>query len=45
MMIDGERISGREVKRLIDLFDHDCREAAGIFFDQCRRGLIGDGGR
>lgn len=45
MIIDGERVSKREVRRLIKFFDDDCRNAAADFFDRCRKGLFGDPGR
>jgi hypothetical protein len=45
MIVDGEKLSGREVKRLVNFFNHECREAAAQFFDQCRKGSFGDAGR
>jgi hypothetical protein len=45
MIVDGERLSGREVRRLIAFFDRECKEAAAEFFDRCRKGLMGDAGR
>lgn len=45
MIVDGERLSNREVKRLINYFDHECKEVAGQFFDMCRKGSFGDPGR
>lgn len=36
MVVDGERLSGREVRRLVEMFTKDCQEYAGQFFDQCR---------
>ena len=45
MIVDGERITKSEVRRLIKFFDHECKEAAGEFFDQCRKGAFGDPGR
>lgn len=45
MIVDGERLSQQEVRRLIKLFDHECEELAGRFFDQCRKGVYGDAGR
>lgn len=45
MIVDGERISKREARRLVDFFDHECREMAGKFFEQCRTGKFGDAGR
>ena len=45
MIVDGERLSPREVRRLIKYFDHECKEMAGEFFDRCRKGLLGDTGR
>lgn len=45
MIVDGERLTKSEVRRLIKLFDHECEEAAGQFYDQCRKGAFGDAGR
>lgn len=45
MIVDGERLSNREVRRLITFFDRECKEAAADFFDRCRKGLLGDAGR
>lgn len=45
MIVDGERLSMHEVKRLIALFDRECKEAAAEFYDRCRKGLFGDAGR
>jgi len=45
MIVDGERISISEVKRLIKAFDDECKNVAGLFFDQCRKGKFGDAGR
>jgi len=35
MIIDGERLTKSEVRKLIKFFDHECREMAGEFFDKC----------
>lgn len=45
MLVDGEILSQQEVRRLIKAFDKECKEAAGQFFDQCRKGVFGDAGR
>lgn len=45
MIVDGERLSKSEVRRLVKFFDHECREMAGKFFEQCRTGAFGDAGR
>ena len=45
MIVDGENLSQQEVRRLIKFFDHECKEAAGQFFDMCRKGSFGDAGR
>lgn len=45
MIVDGERLTRSQVLRLIKLFDSECREMAGRFFDQCRKGVYGDAGR
>lgn len=45
MIVDGENLSNTEVWRLIKLFDHECEELAGRFYDQCRKGVYGDAGR
>jgi hypothetical protein len=45
MIVDGERLSRTEVRKLVKYFNDECREAAGIFFDQCRKGLMADAGR
>lgn len=45
MIVDGEKLSQQEVRRLVKYFDHECKEAAGQFFEQCRKGLLGDAGR
>lgn len=45
MMVDGERLSKSQVRQLIKFFDHECKEMAGKFFEQCRTGKFGDGGR
>ena len=45
MLVDGEDLTKSEVRRLVKFFDHECKEAAGQFFEQCRKGLLGDAGR
>lgn len=45
MIVDGENLTNSEVRRLIKFFDHECKEMAGQFFEQCRKGLLGDAGR
>lgn len=45
LIVDGERLSKREVRKLVDYFDHECKEMAGAFFEQCRTGKFGDAGR
>lgn len=45
MIVDGENLSNRAVRDLVKFFDHECKEAAGDFFDRCRKGLMGDAGR
>lgn len=45
MIVDGERLTQSEVRRLIKMFDKECEELAGRFFDQCRKGVYGDAGR
>jgi hypothetical protein len=45
ILVDGERLSKSGIRKLVKLFDDECREVAGQFFDQCRTGLLGDGGR
>jgi hypothetical protein len=45
MIVDGERLTKSEVRKLIKFFDHECKEMAGAFFEQCRKGLLGDAGR
>lgn len=45
MIVDGENLTNSEVRKLIKFFDHECKEAAGEFFDKCRKGLLGDAGR
>lgn len=45
MIVDGQRLSKREVRRLVKLFDDECKEAAGQFFDRCRTNAFGDAGR
>lgn len=45
MIVDGERLTKSEVRRLIKFFDHECKEMAGKFFEKCRSGSFGDAGR
>jgi len=45
MIVDGERLTKSEVRKLVKFFDHECREMAGEFFEKCRKGLLGDAGR
>lgn len=45
MIVDGENLTNSEVRRLVKFFDHECKEMAGEFFEQCRKGLLGDAGR
>jgi hypothetical protein len=45
MIVDGERLSRSEVRKLVKFFNDECREYAGQFFDQVRKGLLGDAGR
>lgn len=45
MIVDGERLTKSEVRKLVKFFDHECKEMAGEFFEQCRKGLLGDAGR
>lgn len=45
MIVDGQRLTKSEVRKLVSFFDHECREVAGEFFDKCQKGLLGDGGR
>lgn len=45
MIVDGERLTKSEVRRLVKFFDHECKEMAGAFFEQCRTGKFGDAGR
>ena len=45
MIVDGERLAKSEVRKLIKFFDHECKEMAGAFFEQCRTGKFGDAGR
>lgn len=45
MIVDGENLTNSEVRKLVKYFDHECKEAAGTFFEQCRKGLLGDAGR
>ena len=45
MVVDGEHLTKSEVRKLVKFFDHECKEMAGTFFEQCRKGLLGDAGR
>lgn len=45
MIVDGENLTNSEVRKLVKFFNHECKEAAGEFFEQCRKGLLGDAGR
>lgn len=45
MIVDGERLSRAQVRRLVEMVNKDAKEIAGQFYDQCRRGLMGDAGR
>lgn len=45
MIVDGENLTNSEVRKLVKFFNHECKEAAGEFFDMCRKGLLGDAGR
>lgn len=45
MIVDGENLTNSEVRKLVKFFDHECREMAGEFYEQCRKGLLGDAGR
>lgn len=45
MIVDGERLTKSEVRKLVKFFDHECKEMAGEFFERCRKGLLGDAGR
>lgn len=45
IIVDGERLTKSEVRKLVNFFDHECKEVAGEFFEQCRKGLLGDAGR
>jgi hypothetical protein len=45
MIVDGECLTKSEVRKLIKFFDYECKEMAGAFFEQCRKGLLGDAGR
>jgi len=45
MIVDGEKVTESEVRRLIKLWNDECRKIAGEFFDKCRSGSFGDPGR
>lgn len=45
MIVDGENLTNSEIRKLVKFFNHECKEMAGEFFDQCRKGLLGDAGR
>lgn len=45
MIVDGENLTNSEVRKLVKFFNHECKEAAGDFFEKCRKGLLGDAGR
>lgn len=45
MIVDGEKLSKSEVRKLVAFFDHECKEVAGDFFERCQKGDLGDGGR
>ena len=45
MIVDGENLTNSEVRKLVKFFDHECKEMAGEFFEQCRKGLLSDAGR
>jgi hypothetical protein len=47
ILIDGEKLTKREVRKLVDIFTHECKEYAGKFFDLCRCSQIpgADAGR
>jgi hypothetical protein len=45
MIVDGQKLSQQEVRRLVKAFNDECRNVAGEFYDQCRKGLLGDAGR
>ena len=36
MIVDGQKLSNSEVRKLIDMVRKDAQEYAGQFFDQCR---------
>jgi hypothetical protein len=36
MIVDGQKLSNSEVRRLLDMVRKDAQEYAGQFFDQCR---------
>lgn len=45
MIVDGQKFSKSEVRKLVKSFNDECRNVAGDFFDRCRKGLLGDAGR
>lgn len=45
MIVDGQNLTRQEVRRLVDMFNKDCKEYAGRFFDASRKGKLGDAGR
>lgn len=36
MIVDGQNLTNREVRKLLEMFRKDCQEYAGQFFDRCR---------
>lgn len=36
MIVDGQNLTNSQVRKLLDMFNKDCKEYAGRFFDQCR---------
>src|ERR1700688_2067928 len=36
MIVDGQTLTNREVRKLLEMFRKDCQEYAGQFYDQCR---------
>lgn len=47
IMVDGEKLTKREVKKLVEFFDKECMEYAGKFFELCKSSNIpgADAGR
>ena len=45
MIINGEFIPSREVRRLMRMMTKDAKKVAADFFDKCRSGVFGDPGR